>query len=95
MKDILNYYMEKIIAIAEALAPMTSTDAIFPKVHAIVDEMQKKSTEYKDEMLYAALYNAAATIGTAPEGCSVRQLKEALDEARDELDAISQWAEEM
>ena len=91
MKKILDLYIGKVDNLLNSLKPLASADSIFPDVHALVAEMQKEAENCNDEMLYPTLYNAAATIATAPEGCSVRQLKEALEEAREEMKVMKEY----
>ena len=73
------------------LKPLANADGIFGDVHALVAQMQEEAQKCNDEILYPTLYNAAATIATAPEGCSVRQLKEALEEARAEMEVMKEY----
>lgn len=91
MKKILDLYIGNVDKLLNCLKPLASADSIFPDVHALVAEMQKEAENCNDEMLYPALYNAAATIATAPEGCSVRQLKEALEDAREEMKMMKEY----
>ena len=91
MKEILDKYIAKATELKDALAPMQKTDDIYPKVRELVEEMQKEAMATKDEMLHPTLYNAAATIATAPEGCSVRQISEALEEAAAEMEMMKEY----
>ncbi len=91
MKNILDMYISKTEALLNELKPMAKADAFFPKVRELVSDMQKVAEESGDEMLYPTLYNAAATIATAPEGCSVRQLSDALRDAMLEMDAMKEY----
>ncbi len=91
MKEILDLYIEKADGLIAALKPLANTDGIFEDVHALVAEMQDRAENCDDEILYPTLYNAAATIATAPEGCSVRQLKEALEEAKAEMEVMKEY----
>ena len=91
MKEILDKYIAKATELKDALAPMQKTDDIYPKVRELINEMQEEAMATKDEMLHPTLYNAAATIATAPEGCSVRQLSEALGDAMAELEMMKEY----
>jgi len=91
MIEILDKYINKTTELKNALAPMQKADELFPKVRELVADMQKKAMETKDEMLHPTLYNAAATIATAPEGCSVRQLSEALGDAVAEMEMMKEY----
>ena len=91
MKEILDKYIAKATELKDALAPMQKADDIFPKVRALINEMQEEAVATKDEMLHPTLYNAAATIATAPDGCSVRQLAEAFDDAIAEMEMMKEY----
>ena len=91
MKEILDKYIAKATELKDALAPMQKTDDIYPKVRELINEMQEEAMATKDEMLHPTLYNAAATIATAPESCSVRQLAEALGEAIAEMEMMKEY----
>ena len=91
MKAILDNYIEKINELKNALVPMEKADEIYPKVRELVVKMQEEAMATKDEMLHPTLYNAAATIATAPEGCSVRQLSEALGDAAAEMEMMKEY----
>ena len=70
---------------------MEKADEIYPKVRELVVKMQEEAMATKDEMLHPTLYNASATIATAPEGCSVRQLSEALGDAAAEMEMMKEY----
>ena len=91
MKKLLDSYIAKAQELLNSLMPLASTDDVFEKVHSLVAQMQAKAESCNDEMLYPTLYNAAATIATAPEGCSVRQLKEALEDAIAEMEIMKEY----
>ncbi len=91
MKKILDLYIEKIDGILNTLIPMQKADTVFGSVHSLVEEMKTEAENCNDEMLYPTLYNSAATIATAPEGCSVRQLREALEDARAEMEVMKEY----
>ncbi|MBO5009001.1 MAG: hypothetical protein J6D26_09210 [Clostridia bacterium] len=90
-KAILDKYIEKAKAIADSLAPLTKTDDIYADVRALVLDMQEAALNTDDEMLHPILYNSAATIATAPESCSVRQLSEAFSEAVAEMEMMKEY----
>ena len=73
------------------LAPLQNTDEIYDKVRSLVTEMQDEAMKTKDEMLHPVLYNAAATIATAPQSCSIRQLSEALNDAIAEMELMKEY----
>ncbi len=91
MKEILDMYITKANELLARLGPMQKTDEIFEDIHNLVAKMQNEAETTKDEMLYPTLFNAAATIATAPEGCSVRQLSEALKDAVAEMEAMKEY----
>lgn len=90
-KTILEQYIEKAKLISNSLAPLTKTDDIYSDVRALVLDMQEAALNTDDEMLHPILYNAAATIATAPESCSVRQLSEAFSEAVAEMEMMKEY----
>jgi len=91
MRDILDLYIKRTEEIIDALSVLTKTDSVFESVHKLVCDMQNEALSCKDDMLYPTLYNAAATIGTAPEGCSARQLLEALCDAKNEMEIMKEY----
>ncbi len=91
MKKIIDAYIAKIDELIGTLAPMQKADTMFVKVRALTDEMREEAEKCGDEMLYPTLYNAAATIMMAPEGCSVKQLKEALEDAKTEMEVMKEY----
>lgn len=90
-KKIAESYIQKAKELKSMLAPLQSTDEIYDKVRSLVEEMQQEALKTKDEMLHPMLYNAAATIATAPQSCSVRQLSEALGDAIDEMELMKEY----
>ena len=91
MIEILDKYINKATELKNTLAPLEKADEVFPKVRELIEEMQEEAMATKDEMLHPTLYNAAATIATAPEGCSVRQLSEALGDAAAEMEMMKEY----
>ena len=90
-KKIAESYIQKAKELKTMLAPLQSTDEIYDKVRSLVEEMQQEALKTKDEMLHPMLYNAAATIATAPQSCSVRQLSEALNDAVCEMELMREY----
>ena len=91
MKKILDTYIARTDKLLAELLPLQKADSVFESVHKLVADMQDEARKCGDEMLYPTLYNAAATIATAPEGCSVRQLKEALEDAKAEMEVMKEY----
>ena len=91
MKEVLDKYIERVNELKSALAPLEKSDEIYPRVRELVLQLQEEAMATKDEMLHPTLYNAAATIATAPESCSVRQLSEALEEAAAEMEMMKEY----
>ncbi len=91
MKKILDSYIRRTEEIISSLTPLSKTDTIFASVRSLTEDMQKEAMSTKDEMLHPTLYNAAATIATAPEGCSVRQLCAALTDAKNEMEIMKEY----
>ena len=90
-KRIIMEYAERIDSLKGKLNLMTKTDGIYSDVKKHTDDMEKTVSGCNDEMFYAAVYNARATIMTAPEKCSVSQLKEALGDSAEELRLLSEY----
>ncbi len=91
MKKILDSYIRRTEEILGSAMPLSKTDTIFASVRSLVEDMQNEAMATDDEMLHPTLYNAAATIATAPEGCSVRQLCEALTDAKNEMELMKEY----
>ncbi len=91
MKETVEKYITWAKELKSLLAPMQKTDEIYPKVRVLIQDMQKIAMETNDDMLHPILYNAAATVATAPEGCSVRQLSEALEDAICEMEMMKEY----
>lgn len=91
MKNTLCIYIERTDSLLSELIPLAKTDTVFPDVRKLISDMQTEALSTKDEMLHPTLYNAAATIATAPEGCSVRQLSEALSDAKAEMELMLEY----
>ena len=91
MEKILDTYIRRTEEIISSLMPLSKTDTIFASVRTLIEDMQNEALSCNDEMLHPTLYNAAATIATAPAGCSVRQLSEALTDARDEMELMKEY----
>ena len=91
MKNILTTYIERTDKLLSSALPLAKTDTIFPDVRKLIEDMQNEAQITTDEMLHPTLYNAAATIATAPEGCSVRQLTEALTDAKAEMELMMEY----
>lgn len=91
MKTILDGYIQKTKKLKNSLGPIENTEEIFPKVRELVLDMQSALEDTNDEILYPVLYNASATIASAPQGCSARQLTEALDDAISEMEIMKEY----
>lgn len=84
-KSIITQFANRIKTINAKLKLAVKTDVVKNDVALLCRDMEQALDKYKDEMFYASVYNARATIMTAPYGCSVPQLIEALDDAHAEL----------
>ena len=84
-------FADRIDALKGKLVLATKSEAVFPDVKKLTSDMENALKDNKDEMYYAALYNARATIMTAPEKCPVNQLKEALCDSAEELRLMSEY----
>lgn len=92
-KKIILEFAHRIDSVKGKLNLATKTDVVRGDVLKIADDMEKALSESGDEMFYAAIYNARATILTAPEKCSVTQLKQALSDGAEELRIICDYFE--
>lgn len=90
-KKIVLDFAHRIDSVKGKLNLATKTDVVRGDVLKIADDMEKALSMSDDEMFYAAIYNARATIMTAPENCSVSQLKEALGDGAEELRLLSAY----
>ncbi len=93
-KNSIQAFASRAKAICGKLILATKADAVSADVASLCADMEKALEQSEDEMFYAAVYNARATIMTAPEKCPVAQLKEALEDAADELMIIVEYFEE-
>lgn len=90
----LKTYSDRISALIGKLTLATRSEVIYSDVVALTEDMHRAVEESNDEMFGAAMYNAAATIRTAPEKCPVSQLREALEDAVAELGMMIGYFEE-
>lgn len=90
----LKIYSDRISALIGKLTLATKSEVIYGDVVALTEDMHKAVEESCDEMFGAAVYNAAATIRTAPEKCPVSQLREALEDAVAELGMMIEYFED-
>ena len=94
VKKELQIYADRASALIGKLALATKSEVIYSDVVSLTEDMYKAVEESGDEMFCAAVYNAAATIRTAPEKCPVPQLKEALEDAVAELGMMIEYFDE-
>lgn len=73
------------------LSLAAKSDIVSEDVKKLTEDMSKSLENCTDEMYYPAVYNAVATIRSAPEKCSVAQLSEALSDAADEMELMSEY----
>ena len=73
------------------LSVCVKTDGIYQDVLTLTDEMIRSIENCSDEIFSACVYNAVATIKSAPVGCSVRQLKEAVEDALEEMKLMKEY----
>ncbi len=87
----LDEYINKLDALCGKLTLCAKTDGIYQEVLTLTDEMTNSSENSSDEIFSACVYNAVATIKSAPQGCSVRQLKEAVEDAMEEMKLMKEY----
>ena len=93
-KSELKIYSDRISALIGKLTLATKSEVIYSDIVALTEDMHKVVEKTNDEMVGAALYNAAATIRTAPEKCPVPQLRDALEDAVAELGMMIEYFED-
>ena len=93
-KKIISQFADRAQAIVGKLTLAQKSDVAREDVTKLVNDMEKSIEGSTDEMFYAAVYNARATIMTAPENCSVSQLKEALSDGAEELRLLCEYFED-
>lgn len=90
-KKQITQFANRAHALCGKLALATKSEVIYADVTALCSDMEKSIENCSDEMFYTAVYNSRATIMTAPKNCSVGQLKEALNDACEELRLICEY----
>jgi hypothetical protein len=91
MIEKLDEFINKLDALYGKLSMCVKTEGIYQEVISLTDEMTSSSQNSSDEIFSACVYNAVATIKSAPEGCSVRQLKEAVEDAMEEMKLMKEY----
>ena len=92
-KKIIQQFADRAQAIVGKLTLAQKSDVAREDVLKLVYDMEKSLESSTVEMFYAAVYNARATIMTAPENCSVSQLKEALCDGAEGLRLMCEYFE--
>ncbi|MBQ7900721.1 MAG: hypothetical protein IJ365_01995 [Clostridia bacterium] len=90
-KQQLCSFADRADALIGKLTLATKSEVIYNDVVSLTEEMHKAIDGCSDEMFYAAVYNAAATIRTAPEKCPVSQLRDALEDAVCEMRMMTEY----
>lgn len=90
-RQMLSEFIERTDVICQKLNLAAKSEAVYDEVVSLTEDMMKSLEGCKDEMYYPAVYNAAATIRSAPEKCSVSQLKDALCDGAEEMRIILQY----
>lgn len=88
---ILTEYIAEARKILENLNLHVKSEKAYKECAELTQKMTKSLENCNHEMFYPTVYNACATIKTAPEGCPVSQLKEALSDAIDEMEIMSEY----
>jgi len=91
MIEKLDEFINKLDALCKKLSLCVKTDGLYQDVLFLTDEMTNASENSSDEIFSACVYNAVATIRSAPQGCSVRQLKEAVQDAMEEMKLMKEY----
>ena len=93
-KQKLEEFINRAESIRGKLALAAKSDVVYGDVTALAEDMIKSLENCSDEMFYPAVYNAVATIRSAPEKCPVSQLSEALSDAAEEMKMMSEYVRE-
>ncbi len=91
MIERLDEFINKLDALYGKLSLCVKTEGIYQDVLLLTDEMANCSENSSDAIFSACVYNAVATIKSAPHGCSVRQLKEAVEDAISEMKLMKEY----
>ena len=87
----LDEFINKLDLLYGKLTLCVNTEGIYQDIMTLTDEMANCSENSSDEIFSACVYNAVATIKSAPQGCSVRQLKEAVEDAMEEMKLMKEY----
>ena len=90
-KEKIAEFIGRARAVNGKLSLAAKSDVVYEDVKKLTEDMSKSLENCTDEMYYPAVYNAVATIRSAPEKCSVAQLSEALSDAADEMELMSEY----
>ena len=90
-KEKITEFINRARAINAKLSLATKSEVVSDDVKKLTQDMSDSLENCVDEMYYPAVYNAVATIRSAPEKCSVSQLSEALSDAADEMELMSEY----
>ena len=93
-KKQVSAFADRAEALIGKLTLATKSEVIYKDVVQLTEEMHQAIVGCSDEMFNATLYNAAATIRTAPEKCPVAQLREALEDAVSEMRMMMEYFED-
>ena len=88
---ILTEYINETRKILEKLNVQVKSNEVYKDCIELTEKMTKSLENCNHEMFYPTVYNACATIKTAPEGCSVAQLKEAISDALSEMEIMKEY----
>ena len=87
----LTQFINRAEDICTKLNMVVKSEEVYADVVSLTEDMTKSLERCKDEMYYPAVYNAAATIRSAPEKCPVSQLKEALSDGAEEMKLMMEY----
>ena len=90
-KNKLSEFITRAKNLQSALSVAAKSAVVYADTVALTEDMMKSLENCSDEMFYPAVYNAAATIRSAPEKCPVAQLSEALGDAAEEMQQMLEY----
>ena len=87
----IDEYIVYIKSILAKLVPCEKTDGVELDVANLTKIMEESIEKCDNEIFSACVYNAVATIKSAPRGCSVRQLVQSLEDAAEDLELMKEY----
>lgn len=87
----LSQFINRTETIRAKLNMAVKSEVVYEDISNLVADMMQSVENCTDDMFYPAVYNAVATIRSAPEKCPVSQLCEALSDATEEMKMMAEY----